>query len=94
MAEASTVSDTRMNRTSLSVVAILFSTAAFAEPSNKLNITPAEHEACDPDARSRCATAYPDEDRLVTRMRAKQKQLSPACLATFRAGLRRRHMAP
>ena len=68
-----------------------------AEPAgavlDRLAITPEEHAACDDDAAKFCSAAYPDENKMISCMRSNRNQLSPVCLATFKAGMIRRHLA-
>ena len=58
---------------------------------DKFNITPAEHLACDVDATTLCSDSA-DEDQVVACMKTKRALLSATCLSTFNAGLRKRHM--
>ena len=67
------------------------STTASAAP-DKLNITPEEHAACDADATSLCADAYPDEDKLLACMKSKRSQLSATCAPVFVAGMKKRRL--
>ena len=60
--------------------------------SDKYNITPAEHQACDADAVNLCPDSE-DEDAVIACMKTKRASLSAACLSTFTAGLRKRHMS-
>ena len=59
---------------------------------DKFQVTPEEHAACDDDAARLCSDAYPDEDKLLECMKARHDQLTPTCSASFRAGLRKRHI--
>ena len=61
---------------------------------DKFHITDAEKAACQQDAITLCSMAYPNEDRLLSCMRQNRPQLTPTCLVTFDAGLKRRHLAP
>ena len=62
-------------------------------PVSKYHITDAERAACQEDAIALCSTAYPDEDRLLACMKLNMQQLTPRCLVTFEAGLKRRHIS-
>ena len=64
--------------------------SAHAE-TDKYNITEAEHQACDTDAANLCSHNV-SEDGVIACMKLKRAQLTPICLATFNAGLKRRHM--
>lgn len=72
-------------------VCVVYGTGASAQ-SDRLNITPQEHAACDNDAARLCSDAYPDENKLLDCMNAKRAQLTPRCSTTFDAGLRKRHI--
>ena len=61
---------------------------------DKFHITDAEKAACQQDAITLCSTAYPNEERLLSCMKQNRPQLTPTCLVTFDAGLKRRHLAP
>ena len=60
--------------------------------SDKYNITPAEHQACDTDAASLCGMAQ-DEDHVLGCMRTQRARLTAACRSVFEAGLRKRHIS-
>ena len=66
--------------------------AAQAQVANKFHITPEEQAACQMDATTLCSYVFPDEDALITCMRANVPNLSPTCRTTFIVGLQRRHM--
>lgn len=68
------------------------SQAALAQ-ADKYNITPEEQTICQSDAVSLCSFSYPDEDKLISCMKANKTQLSTPCLRTFEAGLKRRHLS-
>ena len=68
------------------------STPSFAAEEDKYSITPQEHTACDGDVVSLCSADFPDQDKVIGCMKAKQQQLSATCRTTFRAGMRRRHI--
>ena len=83
----------RMFVTLLSVLVLgLGLTAAEAQIVNKFHITPEEQAACQVDATTLCSYVFPDEDALITCMRANVPKLTPICRKTFTAGLQRRHM--
>lgn len=54
------------------------------------HITPTEKAACTGDAERLCASAFPDENRLLFCMKDNQAALSSSCLHVFNAGLKRR----
>ena len=58
---------------------------------DKYNITDAEHQACDADAANLCSDST-SEDAVIACMKLKRAQLTPVCLATFNAGLKKRHL--
>jgi len=58
---------------------------------DKYNITPAEHQACDGDAANICTNAQ-SEDEVLACMKAQRRQLTPVCRSVFEAGLRKRHL--
>lgn len=72
---------------------ILFASSAYAGARDPFHITAAEKSACMSDAVALCSSAYPDEHRLLSCMRANRPSLSSVCLRAFDAGLRRRHMS-
>lgn len=84
-----------MKRTIATVVMTMF--CAFAGQASAaveaLDITPAEHAACDDDAARLCSAAYPDETKMLGCMKVNMNKLSPICLATFKAGMLRRHLS-
>ncbi len=82
-----------MLRTLIFVLVTSVQLGAASAAADKFNITAAEHAACDSDAERLCMSAYPDEDRLLDCMRANIHQLTPICLATFEAGMKRRHLS-
>ncbi len=59
---------------------------------DKYNITPEEHAACDDDVISLCGNEFPDQDKVIDCMRTKVGQLSAVCLPVFRAGMQKRHI--
>jgi hypothetical protein len=59
---------------------------------NGYNITDAERSACSVDAVRLCSAAYPDEDKLLSCMRANRNQLTSPCRTVFDAGLKSRHL--
>ncbi len=59
---------------------------------DKYNITPAEHQACDGDAANICTNAQ-SEDEVLACMRAQRRRLTPVCRSVFEAGLRKRHLS-
>ncbi len=65
---------------------------AQAQVANKFHITPEERAACQLDATTLCSYVFPDEDALITCMKANVANLTPKCRKTFTAGLQRRHM--
>lgn len=67
------------------------STAVHADE-GKYKVTAVERAACTPDAVRLCSDAYPDEDRLLTCMKAKRDQLSSTCQPVFDAGVKRRRL--
>lgn len=76
----------------LAAVATTLPLAAAVAEDNKFNITPLEKAACATDAIRLCSQTYPDEDKLLDCMRGNVRSLSLVCSATFRAGLKRRHI--
>jgi len=58
---------------------------------DKYNITPAEHQACDGDAANICTNAQ-SENEVLACMKAQRRQLTPVCRSVFEAGLRKRHL--
>lgn len=68
----------------------LWTAIAPAQPGDPYHITPDEKAACTQDATRLCPSAYPDERRLITCMKANRSSLSAACLAAFDAGIKRR----
>ena len=83
-----------MKIASATCLVILSTSASLAAPTDKFNITPQEHAACDADTTNLCASSYPDEGAMVECMKAKRGQLSSACAIVLKAGLQRRHMQP
>lgn len=81
------------HRTVLLVASLLgaFPCAAMAS-ADKYAITAEEHAACDVDVISLCSDVDHDEDSVIGCMKAKRQQLSPVCMASFTAGMRRRHL--
>lgn len=67
-------------------------TDARAQVENKFHITPEEQAACQMDATTLCSAVFPDQDALISCMRANVVNLTPVCRKTFAAGLQRRHM--
>lgn len=59
---------------------------------DKFKITDSEKAACTMDAIRLCSGTYPDEDRLLTCMRANHASLSSTCRVAFDEGVRRRHL--
>ena len=64
--------------------------SAHAE-TDKYNITDAEHQACDTDVVNLCSDSS-SEDGVISCMKLKRAQLTPVCLETFNAGLKKRHL--
>ena len=83
-----------MKRTVTTVALTMFyACVGQASPAvERLNITPEEHAACDEDAAKFCSAAYPDETKMLSCMKVNRNQLSPICLATFKAGMAKRHL--
>lgn len=74
-------------------VFILFTvlgTSASGHAQDKYQVSDAERVACQDDAVRLCSTAYPDEDALLTCMRANVAKLTRTCHSTFVAGLQKR----
>lgn len=59
---------------------------------DKYHVTEQERLACSADAIRLCSEAYPDEDALLSCMKANRSMLSPACVVAFDSGLRRRRL--
>ncbi len=72
------------------VVDVSFVLLAPACATDALHITEAEKAACTQDAERLCASAYPDEQKLLACMKANRASLGPTCLPVFDAGLKRR----
>ena len=81
-----------MRHLHLTALISLLTMPAFAQQ-NAYHITEQEKAACTADAERLCSSAYPDENKLLTCMKAAQAQLTPSCSVVFRAGLKRRHIA-
>lgn len=58
---------------------------------DKYNVTPEEHAACDADVYRLCSDSE-DEDQVLTCMKVHRSDLSAKCQSTFDAGLKRRHL--
>ena len=71
--------------------AISAATDAYGQ-SDPYHITDAEKAACTADAVRLCASAYPDEKRLLVCMQANKPALSSGCVEVFDAGIKRRHL--
>lgn len=84
-----------MNRTITTAVLTMFCACAgqACAATEPLNITPEEHAACDDDAARLCSAAYPNETKMLGCMKVNLNKLSPICLATFKAGMLRRHLS-
>lgn len=77
---------------SAAVITLLCASLASARAeTDKYNITDAEHQACDGDVVNLCSDSS-SEDGVIACMKLKRAQLTPVCLATFNAGLKKRHM--
>lgn len=61
-------------------------------PLDPYRITAAEKAACTSDAIALCASAYPNESRLLSCMRSNRSLLSAGCAIVFDAGLKRRRL--
>ena len=57
---------------------------------DKFQLSEAEKAACTPDAERFCSGAYPDEDKLLSCMKAKRKALTSECRVAFDTGLKKR----
>lgn len=73
-------------------LASLLSLSALAQ-ADGFHVTEQEKAACTTDAQRLCSATYPDENKLLTCMKAARTQLTPACSVVFKAGLKRRHIA-
>ena len=78
-------------KVAVALTLVCFSFGSAHAESDKYNITDAEHQACDADAMSLCSDSQ-SEDGVIACMKVKRAQLTPICLATFNAGLKRRHL--
>ena len=78
------------------VLAVLFiSTLVLPRPAmagDKYHVTTAERAACSSDALHLCMWSYPDEDKLLSCMKANRPALSSGCRIAFDAGMKRRHL--
>ena len=84
------VSDESSLRSSRPLRCSAIPTASFAE-TDKYNVTPDEHAACDADAYRLCSQSQ-DEDQLLVCMKRHRSELTSNCRVTFIAGLKRRHL--
>lgn len=77
-------------------IAVVFTLALLlprpAAADDKFHITSAERAACTSDAMHLCMWSYPDEDKLLSCMKANRPALSTGCRVAFDAGVRRRHL--
>ena len=60
------------------------------QAADAFHVTEAEKAACMEDAERFCASAYPDEQRLLLCMKANRASLGPTCQPVFDAGMKRR----
>lgn len=73
---------------------VLFGLYAFTADAagDKYRLTNAEKAACTEDAMRLCMDAYPDEDKLLSCMKANRAALSETCRGAFDAGVKRRRL--
>ena len=75
---------------SLWAFAIVLALSQAHAQTGKYQITEAEKAACTPDAEKLCSAAYPDEDKLLSCMKANRRALTSECRVAFDAGLKKR----
>ena len=71
---------------------LLMAATASTDVTDAFHVTDAEKAACTPDAERLCTSAYPDEQKLLTCMKANRASLGPTCQPVFDAGMKRRGM--
>lgn len=75
----------------LASLAVAAAPASAQTQTDKYNVTPEEHAACDADVYRLCSDSE-NEDQVLACMRTHRADLSPKCQSTFDAGLKRRHL--
>ncbi len=83
---------TPMSLQSLLAGCLLSIVSPLAGAADAFHVTEAEKAACTQDAERLCASAYPDEQKLLACMKANRASLGPTCLPVFDAGMKRRGM--